>query len=710
MPRIVNNRFFLFLCLLGITGLFAGCAGVSVPVSEKLTLYQGGEIEDLSGTTFDGGTFNLPDGKAVARNDVQSIQFQVEGAEETAKSTVSGTEGLTPLAQSLLERGQAMAKAYPGVSGVILVDDGDFIYNKDGTNSYRYRFAGLVLKEEAKSWGQLAMPFTEGRRRVNIQYARSVNPDGTVHTLDPNEMKVGSPSEAMQFFNPNRKMLSGLIPGVEVGAIVEYGYEIETYNPEDPRLFFPGYFFQGMEPVVFSQVKVQIPDSVPFNYVTRNFTDSQQTEPVVEKVGDDNIYTWLVEDVPPMVPEPMMPAKRDVMPMMDGSVFKSYEDVYKLQNDLQEARIKLTPEIETAVAEITEDAEEVEAKLARLYHWVQTNTRYISIKGSLGSGFSGHTAQETFENRYGDCTDKAMLFAAMCKAIGVKSCPIILMTNDNGVGITEIPSLDGNHCISKVYLEDRSFYLDTTSENYRYPYFRMDDHGAVAFNAAAGEFENIPVPPPEDNQRLSHLHLELKENGDLTVRTKNRYNGNIEAGIRRFWKSTREDNRKFLMANYVNSISPGAILEDFTLSKLDDLSQQVNMTIDYALTKHAIRARDLMYLRIPTLEQDFAEASLEKRRFPVQYMSTEERILEVDLSLPVGFHAKWLPPPLDISSPYLEFHAAYEEDGGIIRFRQSFRRLKRIVPTSDYPEYRDALRAISSFSKKEIFIAKEGEK
>ena len=294
----------------------------------------------------------------------------------------------------------------------------------------------------------------------------------------------------------------------------------------------------------------------------------------------------------------------------------------------------------------------------------------------------------------------------MCKAIGVTSYPIIILTNTAAKAVTEIPTIEGNHAINEVVLDGRSFYLDTTSENYRYPYFRADDHGVVAVNSIRGDMRTIPVPPPQDNSRYSHLEVTLAPNGDVAVATNNRYTGTIEAGIRGFWKRTREDNRKPMMSDYINSISPGALLDDFTLSDLENLGEQVSMTIDYRIPAHAIRARDLMYLRMPTVERDYPEVALEGRRYPLQYMTTEERVLEIDLILPPGFSSKWVPPPLEITSPYLSFRASYEEHDGVIAYRESFQRLAQIVPVEDYPEYRDHLRAIAAFSKQEIFVEK----
>jgi hypothetical protein len=297
----------------------------------------------------------------------------------------------------------------------------------------------------------------------------------------------------------------------------------------------------------------------------------------------------------------------------------------------------------------------------------------------------------------------------MCKAIDVTSYPIILSTNDNGVGVTEIPTIDGNHAINEIELEDgRRFYLDSTAQNFRYPYFRADDHGSIAVNAIRGDFNTIPVPPPADNARHSVLDAELAPSGDVVVHTRNEYTGTIEAGIRGFWKSVREDERADRMTEYVNSLSPGAVLDDFTLSDLHDLNEEVRMIIDFTLPKHAIRAKELMYLQMPTLERTYPEVALESRRYPIQYMTTEERNLTINLKLPEGFRLKWAPPALRFSTPHLEYEAVYKETDGVITLTESFKRLGRIVPAEAYPEYRDALRAIAAFSAKEIFVTEEG--
>jgi transglutaminase-like putative cysteine protease len=696
----------LLMAVLCVAAAIARIALADEGTAATLKLYHGEEIRTDNGLTFDGEVFAVPGHPPLPREAVQSVEFI--GATSAGRAEGTDTGGaMTALTAELLPEAQALAAAHPGVGGVIIVDDGVFIFREGGTSLYRYHFAGLILKEEMKGWAQIAAGFTQGRSAVHLLYAHAVSPDGIVTRLEPENLHVTSPSEDLQFFNPNQKLLSGVIPGVAVGSVVEYAYESEQYNPEDPRLFSPGYYFQSTEPVVFSRARVELPPDVPFQYVTRNWPADAQGQPERSEENGRVSYTWSLRNMPPLSSEPYMPPQNDLVPMMEGTIFETFDEVYGLQRKLQETRLKLTPAIAEAAEKITAGAETPEEKLAALYHWVQTNTRYISIKGSLGSGLSGHSAQETFENRYGDCTDKAVLFATMCQAVGITSYPVILKTTDAGTAVTEIPTLSGNHCINEVELDGRSFYLDTTAQDYRYPYFRADDHGAIAFNAIRGDAREIPVPPPSENRRFSHLDIVLSAEGNAEVVARNEYTGGIEAGIRGFWKNRREDERDLLMAQYVNEISPGAVLEGFELSDLHALDQQMGMTLTYRLPYHAVRAKDLLYFTIPTLERDYPEVSLESRSFPIQYLTTEERVLEVDVTLPAGWKTEWTPEPLEFATPYLAFTARYTQQGDVLQYRESFQRLQRIIPVDAYEEYRDALRQIAAFSKQEVFLALE---
>ena len=85
----------------------------------------------------------------------------------------------------------------------------------------------------------------EGRERVKITKANVYNPDGRIYTLDPSQIKTSKPQEAGgDFFESGSVCTQYVMPNVQVGSIVDYETETETYNPFRKDFFFPAWGFQ----------------------------------------------------------------------------------------------------------------------------------------------------------------------------------------------------------------------------------------------------------------------------------------------------------------------------------------------------------------------------------------------------------------------------------------------------------------------------------
>ena len=78
---------------------------------------------------------------------------------------------------------------------------------------------------------------------------------------------------------------------------------------------------------------------------------------------------------------------------------KDWKYLDELTGGMQKERIAVTPKIRDVVAGITDPSAPLEDNVARLYHWVQKNIRYISVKSSLSSGWSGHPAASADNSR-----------------------------------------------------------------------------------------------------------------------------------------------------------------------------------------------------------------------------------------------------------------------------------------------------------------------
>ena len=667
-------------------------------------------------TTWDGKTRTGPveaDGDALRvrrrRLPMDSVRLIVQKKDQVKdEARVPGFEPLGAAAlKRFRERAETAAKKYRGMESILCLDYGQDALMPDNSRLYRYHALILVLKEEGRKMADLSLGFRDGRSRRRLFFARSISPDGTSRWLDPSTLKVATPSQGQQHLDTRQRVLSGRIPGVEVGSLVEFAYDYLNYNPDVPDYFFPSFYFQGEEPVLDSILEVRLPKGRRLNWTTRQMP-KETREPKRSTEGELDVYRWARYDMPPIDPEPLMPDRADVSAVVHCSLFFDWKPLHERTGRFQAERIEVTPEIEKLAKQIVGKAKTDDDKVAAIYHWTQRNINYMSIKGSLSSGWAGHPTSETLKNGYGDCTDKAIVLASLCKAVGVKSYPVILMTNDEAEAVTDIPVPDGNHCISIVYPDGKPRFIDSTASNYRYPYFRDDDHGVKAKIHVTGEIVDIPVPPPHDNMRVSTQTLALKPDGGAEGTDRNVYNGSYEARVRGFWRRVPPVLRPRMMQQYLTRRMPKATCTGFDLSPLDDLTKQLTMEIRFRVADLATRTKDLYIVSPPGFAREFPEAALPTRTYAIERRTSEEYRNTITIQCPAGYGLVGLPEPLTLHETHLwyEGRVTASPDQRTLTIHEVFRKLTRIVPAADYADYRADAARIAAWTQLKLVFRK----
>ncbi len=662
-----------------------------------------GETLAVDSFTFDGATGTLVIGtttRLIGRGELRDISFTRRQA--AANELATGVSDLL----AWKERATRMLERFPDCSSILLLDEGEYTYRPDGTNVSKYRGVVYIAKDEALGQGDLTLGFDPNRERITVRHARCLAPDGRVHTLTPDQIKIAKGSSGGVFFDQNQE-LSFSIPGVTVGAVIDYSYETETFNPFDRNFFQSFFFFQGDEPVGESILRVRLPCDKPLHYLAPNFPPDK-AKPVITKEGDTTVYTWTMTDMPPIIPEPYMPPRRDVLPGVVFCLQKDWSYFFNRLKPMFEKRFQLTEAVKRKVDELVEGARDIHEKIARLYLFCQKEIRYISIKGNLASNQVGHPAEETLRNRYGDCTDKGMLLATMLKHIGVEAYPVGIRTNTAGRAIRELPIFDANHCITQVRLDGRVFYLDSTATDYRYPYFRDDDHDTTIDNPMKGEIASVPLPPPEDNQTQIERTLTLRPDGTLEVDYRSSMNGSNEAGSRYSIRNMKPEEYVREVRQAISGLTADYELLVASHSDPLDFRGPFTVTSKYILNQYAPRSGSYLVFEIPFFRMRFNEVSLEQRTYDIVYTTTKSRIEHITINLPPGFSVKYLPPPLRVQSPYVEFEVTYDQKEGQILLRRTLAFPRRIIPVADYATYKADLERIARSSDERIFLV-EGE-
>lgn len=664
-----------------------------------ITLLTGEQLVVDGEVRFKNGAFILSDGRSFPRAQVKEVLFQTQSEAGKTEWTYDPERYAR-----LFAKGRELAAKYPGRHGVVLEDLGAYRLNDDGTNSFTYHFTALILKEKAKSWARMGVGAQPGRHEIDGPHGLVVHPDGGYVVAGDADRTRTNPYQGTQFFS--QFFVRNLtVPDVRLGDIVEFWYTSTETQPTNPDFFFPEYMFQDTSPVARSEVSVRVPRGKNLHYQTLRMPVGAAAPQVSVDETGGAIYRWALTDVPPLETEPSMPVQWEVVPSMRATVFADWNEIFDHLSMFYRSRIVVTEPVRQTTLAVVGDAQNVHEKIARIYHFVQRKIRYISIKTDFGSGMTGHAAEVTLSNGYGDCTDKSILMAAMLRVIGVESHPIFLQTWGGRRDQYDLPNLGGNHSISRLLVNGKEMFLDATASTYRYPHFRYDDQGMPYVDPLGRTVGRITRMPARENLSRQEWDIVLDEQGGARIQKLDKATGVGEAMIRSFLEGLDERERQKHLQSQVAVYGPGARLESFADHHVADLELPLWSEMVFTMPLLAKRSGRFRIVDLLELPSHFGNVNTETRRFDLlttPFLATVEKIYRV--KLPPGWRVVELPPAREIDSPLVYFRGNYTRtgDGFELEFQLVFRAAE--VPAGQYPLYRQNLVDIEAFLTQRAFV------
>lgn len=478
---------------------------------------------------------------------------------------------------------------------ILLFDNGEYKLFDNGKTYFKYHGIEYVKKAKDYQMKYLKIGYDPDRDIPYIYKLRVIHSDGSVDNYNEDENFVQDSSSGVEFYS-KYKILNAVIPPVSDGDIVEYEY-LTYSNPAFPKLTINSWYFQSQDsPFYHSHIKYILPENEDLKYIAVNM-NIDDYDFSFEDNGSYKEYIFSKEKIKPIEIESYSPPIDKLVMSIQTSLFKNYDEIFDWYNPILEERMKITPELEKFVKELTSKYETKEDKLKTIYHWIQRNIKYISIKGSLTSSLGGHPAIQTLKNKVGDCIDRAILFATMCKVIAIKAYPIIVQTYGNSYPFYEkIPTLRGNHAINEIELNGKTFILDTTASDYSYPEFRLDDRNIYYINPLKRKIGFIPPASYEVMKNYYILKGKIYDNGNY-FRGKMILNFNSEAKnvFRYYFRNYKQyhdyiiDN--ILLPNFGNDFKQTG----YKLNNYEDLSKTFSIELNIKI-KNFIKKAGKFYV------------------------------------------------------------------------------------------------------------------
>ncbi|HOK56343.1 MAG TPA: DUF3857 domain-containing transglutaminase family protein [bacterium] len=594
-----------------------------------------------------------------------------------------------------------------------------FIHANNSENIYLIDFASVKLSsnytketlihqkikienEKGKKFSHLQIPFDSEREKVKFIEGYTILPSGKKIKITSQDIKIVIPAEFTEYSSlyPGYKVMSINFPGVEIGSIIEYKYQIITFKPLIEKHFWDGFYFQSTENFALSRYELKIPKKIKIQIYEKDIKLFEKKESF-----DYITYIWEKRNVPPIIEEILMPSLSEVVPKVYVSTFSSWEEIGKWFFEISKTEKSKGKEIEEVVEQLIKNKKTEEEKIVSIYNYVCSNIRYVGLEMGI-HGYKPHHPEEVLKAKYGDCKDKANLLKKMLEIAGIKS--YIALVNTERKVEKEIPFPGQfNHAILAVLKENNYLFLDPTTEVMKYPDippYEQDKYSLVC--GENPELVKIPVSQPERNLRKRIVYASLDRSGNLTGEVTVIPSGIFEAGLRNAFRYLKQIERERSLSKELNSILPGTKLISLEISGLESMENQLIEKYKFSTNNYGIKVGNKIIFQPALIDKlvDLSIVSLEERKYPLRLNTYYRKEEIIEYKLPEKTEIEAIPSSVEINEEFAKFFNEFKKtDSGLI-FRRIFEINKMEISPEEYSRFKNFYRKVSFYDKLPVIL------
>ncbi len=615
----------------------------------------------------------------------------------------------------------ATAEKYPDADDVLLDDFIQIEYQADGTSEMWDDTAVKILTEKGKRDNRtLSQQFSVSYGTNYFTRVQVIKPDGTVNEIDPeanSKVMVDPGQMGANIYDPNSKILSLSVPGVEIGDTVRYIARRIKSKTVVPDTWSDYQVFENTSPIERTTYQVIAPKERPLVKIahkaevpgTVSFNEQRSEQ------SDQIVYTWEVRDVPRMFDEPDMPTRYTVVQRLLVSTIANWEDLSKWYWNLCKPRLEATtPEMEAKAKELTAGAKTTQEKINAIFNFVSQDIRYMGITPEEEApGYEPHDVRITFENRYGVCRDKAALLAAMLRMVNVEAFPVIIMAGPKKD--EEVPQPFFNHAVTAALDDDGKYVLmDSTDENTKdiFPTYLQN----MSYLVARPEGETLltsPVIPAESNLLKITSKGSLDNAGNLEAESTLVFEGINDTAYRGYFSKIKPEERKRFFEGHIKKAMPTAELQSIEIrpEELRDTTQPLTVNLSFTADNLLIEGGENKMLNLPRLGGSLGFANfligqtgLETRKYPLYTRMTAGIKETLRLDVPDDLGKINLPQYKEIASDELSWNVQIGQSEGTLAATNTFLINTVEFSPEEYLALKENLRDIEYNLRKKLIL------
>jgi transglutaminase-like putative cysteine protease len=506
-------------------------------------------------------------------------------------------------------------------------------------------------------------------------------------------------------------------PSLRKGAISSLQYYEDIHDPH----FLGEFYFASYSPTEKSEFRVTFPGNVKVRYVIRNNNGTVSFRE--EKSKNSTTYVFSggrnkgskMEDSAPddsyFLPHVIVHIESYTVDGKEKKVLADVDGLYSWYRELM-GRMKLEDHesLKVIADSLTKGLTTDREKIRKVYYWVQDEIRYIAFEEGLG-GFIPREPIDTYNKRFGDCKDKAMLLNAILKEAGIKSYPVWIGTRDIPYTYKEVPTpMVDNHMISAVEDEGRWIFMDATTPHLAYglPSSMIQGKEAlIGLTPQIYRIEKVPEAPRGLSVHREHFTVTL-DKGTITGKGISSVTGypseNLYIALEQYTGEKRTDflNRYLGLGNgkYTAdkiALNPGYMNRD----------SSIDLTFDFKLFDFVTEVDDQVFVNLQLKKPaGFEKFDIDKRQHDqvVEYRATS--VLETVFDIPKGYEVVSIPKGQEVTDPRFGFKITYKTEQNRITLTRELYIDTLTIKTSDFADWNSAAAKLADASKELIILKK----
>jgi len=481
---------------------------------------------------------------------------------------------------------------------------------------------------------------------------------------------------------------------------IEYEYEVRLKG----TLILPGWEPNPGTGIAVENSKYSVSCKPDFNirYKEINMPSSANVS-----TGKDGIktYEWQINNLKAIRDEYLKPVAGNYLSMVkvapekfeyDGVTgnFTNWNELGKfISGKLLTDRQTLSPETVEHVKELTADITDPKLKAKKIYEYMQSRTRYVSVQVGIG-GYQPFPASDVDNFKYGDCKALVNYTQALLKVAGIESwyCQVEADPEQKVSFLTDFASMDqGNHIILCIPFKNDTTWCDCTSETIPFGYLGnfTDDRIVLACTPDGGKLMHTPKYTVQDNLIACKASVTLNNDGSVVADINTAYKGAYYEYMDGIIQESPSEKTKAMQRLYpINNmqIDKLDIVQDKSLKPVTNSHLNIK-AYEYASVTDG-KIYFLLGLTNRILESQIPP-SVRNRQTNVYINEGVTEDDEITFTLPYGYKQQEEPANIDIEKPFGVYKTTTTITGNKLVYHRIFKLIDGTYPKDTYSDVVD---------------------